>query len=248
MARRLVSHLNLPVESHPTPYRIGWIQRGPTAKVTEICRLLLSIGKNYASEVICDVVDMDASHILLGRPWQYEVKMIFNGRENSCKFEWERRKIVLLPLAESASKIGRVTGKESVFVVAQTECEFMKDVETAEEVYAALVTELGVPSPEHSSKSTATIPESIQPLLAEFRELVADDLPQSLPPMHDIQHQIDLVPGSSLPNLPHYRMSPQEYEILQVKVEELLEKWFISVCSSGVAREVERQKLANVRR
>lgn len=141
-----------------------------------------------------------------------------------------------------------VIGKESVFVVAQTECEFTKDVETAEEVYAALVTELGVPSPEHSSKSTSTIPESIQPLLAEFRELVADDLPQSLPPMSDIQHQIYLVPGSSLPNLPHYRMSPQEYEILQGKVEELLEKWFISVCSSGVAREEERQKLANVRR
>ncbi|KAH0661533.1 hypothetical protein KY284_026464 [Solanum tuberosum] len=71
-----------------------------------------------------------------------------------------------------------------------------------------------------------------------FDDVFPNDTPKGLPPLRGIEHQIDFVPGSQLPNRPAYRSNPEETKELQRQVEELLVKGFVrermSSCSVPV--------------
>ena len=57
-----------------------------------------SIGK-YKDEVLCDVVPMEATHVLLGRSWQYDKHVLHDGLSNTMSFSFQGRKVVLKPLS-----------------------------------------------------------------------------------------------------------------------------------------------------
>ena len=63
----MVKMSKLPVEKNSNPYTIRWIKVAKKIEVKERCKVPFSIGK-YRDEVYCDVVDMDAFHLLFGRP------------------------------------------------------------------------------------------------------------------------------------------------------------------------------------
>jgi hypothetical protein len=71
------------------------------------------------------------------------------------------------------------------------------------------------------------IPIEFSTLLEEFQDIMPHEVPNQLPPKTEVQHVIDLIPGSTLPNLPHYRMSPTENEELSRQIQQLLDKRFI---------------------
>ena len=52
-------------------------------------------------------------------------------------------------------------------------------------------------------EEVSNVPKELQPLLQQYASIWPEELPNQLPPMRDIQHRIDLVPGSSIPHLPH---------------------------------------------
>jgi hypothetical protein len=45
--------------------------------------------------------------------------------------------------------------------------------------------------------------------------------------LRGIEHQIDLIPGASLPNQPPYRTNPEETKEIQRQVQELLDKGYV---------------------
>ncbi|KAJ9552803.1 hypothetical protein OSB04_016848 [Centaurea solstitialis] len=185
VAQKLVDHLGLSTQPYKSPYALGWVKKGPQARVTQVCKVPLSIGKYYKEDMLCDVLDMDTCHIFLGRPWQYDNNVTHKGRDNVTQ------------------------DMEEAYKESQVICPII------------------VKGLMHAEGGVFEIPEEVDEILRDFKKLTADDLPPELPPMRDIQHQIDLIPGASLPNLPHYRMSPRKNEILREQVEDLLRKGFI---------------------
>ena len=226
ISRTMVTKLGLKTGKHPSPYVIGWIKQGVETKVTETCHFQFSIGRNYMDKITCDVVDMDACHVILGRPWQYDVDATYRGRDNVYVFMSGGQKVVLGPLKEDFYKIEpKAPGKPLLLVDGGT---FMAEASKASEVFALIMGD--------GEKTDCTvIPEKLQPLLEEFQDIIPAELPEGLPPIHDIQHHIDLIPGTSLPNRPHYRMSPKEASILQGQVEDLIKKGVVQESMSPCA-------------
>ena len=59
------------------------------------------------------------------------------------------------------------------------------------------------------------IPPAVVNLLQEYADVFPTDLPPGLPPLRGIEHQIDLIPGASLPNRAPYRTNLDETKEVQ---------------------------------
>jgi hypothetical protein len=55
-----------------------------------------------------------------------------------------------------------------------------------------------------------SLPPAVANILKEYMDVFPQDVPPRLPPIHGIEHQIDLIPGDSLPNRAPYRTNPEE--------------------------------------
>jgi len=65
----------------------------------------------------------------------------------------------------------------------------------------------------------SSLPIGVVELLKEFGDIFSKDTPHGLPPLRGIEHQIDLIPGASLPNKLAYRSNSEETKEIQRQVE-----------------------------
>jgi hypothetical protein len=75
-------------------------------------------------------------------------------------------------------------------------------------------------------------------LLQEYEDVFPNDVPSGLPPIRGIEHQIDFVPGATIPKRPAYKSNPEETKELQRQVEELLAKGHVRESMSPCAMSV----------
>ena len=78
----MVSKLGMETKPHPLPYKLQWLSEDGEVTVSKQVEVNFSIRK-YDDTVLCDVVPMEACHLLLGRPWQYDKKVTHDGYTNN---------------------------------------------------------------------------------------------------------------------------------------------------------------------
>ena len=49
-------------------------------------------------EIYCDVLPMDVAHVLIGRPWPYDLNVTNFGKDNIYSFKCKGKNIILRPV------------------------------------------------------------------------------------------------------------------------------------------------------
>ncbi|WVZ97430.1 hypothetical protein U9M48_042970, partial [Paspalum notatum var. saurae] len=80
-----------------------------------------------------------------------------------------------------------------------------------------------------------SLPPAVANLLQEFKDVFPAEIPPDLPPLRGIEHQIDLIPGATLPNRAAYRTNPEEAKEIQRQVQELLDHGYVGESLSPCA-------------
>jgi hypothetical protein len=80
-----------------------------------------------------------------------------------------------------------------------------------------------------------SLPSVVVSLLQKYENVFLNDVPSGLPPIREIEHQIDFVPGATIPNRPAYRSTAEETKELQRQVKELMAKGHMRESMSSYA-------------
>ena len=193
VSKDAVKLLNLKVEPHPNPFRVAWVN-DHTLPVTQRCLISIQMG-DYKDEIYCEVLPMDVAHVLLGRPWLYDLNVTNFGKDNFYSFKYKGKNIIL-----RAAKPNDCNGKHDISKLPERNLHILKCKKFEREGFETGLCLALVAKEVPSDSSIVDVPLEVKNLLDDFVDVVPDELPSELPPLRDIQHVIDLVPGSQLPN------------------------------------------------
>ena len=106
IAKDAIKKLKLTKVPHPNSCKVTWLNQEQSVLVNEQTWVEFSI-RAYKDKVLCDVLRMDACHLLLGRPWQFDRKVIYDGEENTISFKKDGRTFKIQSLIENEGELLR---------------------------------------------------------------------------------------------------------------------------------------------
>jgi hypothetical protein len=218
VATEMVEKLGLETHRHPSPYKVSWLQKGHQVSVMRQCLVEFKMGE-YRDKILCDVIPMDVCHVLLGRPWQFDRKVVHDGRMNTYTLEKDGKSHTLLPIKDK-----KVEMEASSTILLMSGKELLTELKKDEDPQFFVVRK---PRIVLTSTRVDDLLEEVQQLLGEFVDIIVDELPCSLPPVRSVSHHIDLILGEILPNKASYRLTPQENEEVKRQIQDLQDKGLV---------------------
>lgn len=116
---------------------------------------------------------------MLGRPWQFDRKARHDGEKNSYSFQKDG---VTYRLNSEGEKKGIGQVGPSVLMVGEK--EFINTLEE-DGISFALVLK---PKEDRKKERRTAGPKEIEELLNQYKEIITEVMPESLPPIIDISH------------------------------------------------------------
>jgi hypothetical protein len=184
---------------------------------------------------------MQACSLLLGHPWEFDTDAIHHGRSNNYTLVHNGKKITLLPLtlneivqcdraiAETARRESEIQHASPIKHEQIAPSSSSNAIKLKSRAMLAMKSDLAISTNVDVSfhalvcrqvlfslaDITTPLPRAITNLLQEFKDVFPAEIPPGLPPFKGIEHQIDLIPGASLPNRAAYRTNPEETKEIQ---------------------------------
>ncbi|MCO5570675.1 hypothetical protein L7F22_024402 [Adiantum nelumboides] len=160
--------------------------------------------------------------VILGAPWfdRLATSIKFPERKISFKF---REKDMYINAQESGSSIPLVNDQA-----------FDKSIKSSVSAYMIFVKDsLNGVDETQVNENGMQVDLELSNFLNQFQDVFIDDIPGELPPERgDDDHMIELIPGSSPPNKPPYRVSQAQQQKIMRQVNELVEKGMVRPSSS----------------
>ncbi|MCO5557233.1 hypothetical protein L7F22_010794 [Adiantum nelumboides] len=195
---------------------------GQDASVTPLIGKLRLHIQGYVDKEDFFISPLKHEDVILGAPWFdcLAASIKFPERRISFKF---REKNMYIDAQESGNTIPLVHTHA-----------FDKSIKSSISVYMIFVKDsLSDVNKTQMNESGSKEDLELSKFLNQFQDVFIDDIPGELPPKRgDDDHAIELIPGSSPPNKPPYRVSQAQQEEIMRQVNELVEKGMVRPSSS----------------
>ena len=189
---------------------------GHSESVTPILGKLRLHIQSYVDTEEFYIMPLEGCDVLLGMPWLYRVHGVLDSFKKTVTLV-HRGKTHVLDVKLKGESVPVISASAITSVIKNhlSACLiFARDVKESDE------------------SNLSMLDRDRSAFLSQFSDCFSDSLPSQLPPERSEDHAIDLVPGSSPPNRPPYRVSAAQQKEILCQVNELLEKGLIQPSSS----------------